>query len=166
MAEKRKQNIQDTNTFNQGAFTAATPQETRKLGEKFAKGLKSGDIVFLKGDLGSGKTTFTQGIVKSFGNKGFARSSSFIIVNEYKAGGLKLFHLDLYRLNPATVWDLGIEEYLFSDNIAVIEWPDRLLDLQNDNTWSVEIETEGKERKIKTEKKNENFSRGNFRKNF
>lgn len=153
MEKKKKQNIQVTSTFKPGVFLTATPEETRLLGEKFAKALRSGDIVFLKGNLGSGKTTFTQGIVKAFGNKGFARSSSFMLVNEYGAGECKLFHLDLYRLNPATVWDLGIEEYLFSENIAVIEWADRLLGSQNDNTWSVEIEAEGNERKIKIEKR-------------
>jgi tRNA threonylcarbamoyladenosine biosynthesis protein TsaE len=153
MAKNKKQSIADTNTFKTGVFVSDSAEETRRLGGKFAAGLKSGDIVFLKGDLGSGKTTFTQGIVKSFGNEGFARSSSFILVNEYSAGEFKLFHMDLYRLNPASVWDLGIEEYLFSGNIAVIEWADRLLDMQNENTWNVSFEAEGDKRKIKIEKR-------------
>ena len=152
MGKKRKQNTPDISTFKPGSFVTKTPDETRNLGRRFAKVLKGGDIVFLKGGLGSGKTTFTQGIVKSFGNKGFARSSSFILVNEYNAGNCKLFHLDLYRLNPAAVWDLGLEEYLFSGNIAVIEWADRLAGSQGDNTWKVGIEANGDIRKIKIEK--------------
>lgn len=153
MEKKKKQNTRDISTFKEQLFITKSPEQTRKLGEKFSKELKKGDIVFLKGDLGSGKTTFTQGIAKAFGNKGFARSSSFTLVNEYKAGESTLFHMDLYRLEPATVWDLGIEEYLFSGNIAVIEWPERLLGSQNDNTWNVEIESFGNERKIKVEKR-------------
>ena len=153
MEKKKKQSIRDTNIFKPGLFITKTPEETRLLGEKFAGSLKSGDIVFLKGDLGSGKTVFTQGIVRAFGNKGFARSSSFILVNEYAAGECKLFHLDLYRLNPAAVWDLGIEEYLFSGNIAVVEWADRLIGLHDDSAWNVEIESAGNERKIKIEKR-------------
>jgi tRNA threonylcarbamoyladenosine biosynthesis protein TsaE len=151
--EKNRRHIRDTNTFKPGHFITKSPDQTRKLGGKFAGMLKKGDIVFLKGDLGSGKTTFTQGITKSFGNKGFARSSSFTLVNEYEAGECRLFHMDLYRLEASTVWDLGIEEYLFSGNIAVIEWPERLLGFQDGNTWHVEIESSGNERKIKIGKR-------------
>lgn len=152
MTKKNGQNITVTNTFKPQTFITKTPEQTRKLGAEFAKRLKKGDIVFLKGDLGSGKTTFTQGIARAFGNKGFARSSSFTLVNEYDAADCRLFHMDLYRLEPATLWDLGIDEYLFSGNITVIEWPERLLGSQNDNTWNVEIESIENERKIKIEK--------------
>ncbi|MDR1195807.1 MAG: tRNA (adenosine(37)-N6)-threonylcarbamoyltransferase complex ATPase subunit type 1 TsaE [Endomicrobium sp.] len=153
MEKKKKQNIADINISKSKIFLTETPERTRELGEKFAKKLKKGDIVFLKGELGSGKTTFTQGIARAFGNKGFARSSSFVLVSEYNADKCSLYHLDLYRLNPASVWDLGIEEYLFSGNIAVVEWADRLVGAQNDNTWSVEIESFGDKRKIKIEKR-------------
>ena len=149
MGKKKKQNTRDLSIFKSETFITSSPRQTIDLGGKFAKLLKCGDIVFLRGDLGSGKTTFTQGIVKAFGNKSFAGSSSFILVNEYEAGKCKLFHIDLYRLNSVSVRDLGIEEYLFNGNIAVIEWPDRLLDFQNDNTWSIEIEAEDNVRKIK-----------------
>jgi tRNA threonylcarbamoyladenosine biosynthesis protein TsaE len=153
-AKNRKLNIWGTNTFKEKIFFTKTSKETSDLGKKFAAALKSGDIVFLKGDLGSGKTTFTQGVVKAFGNKGFARSSSFMLVNEYNAVGIKLFHIDLYRLKPLSVWDMGIEEYLYSGNISLIEWADRLIGAENDNRWNVEIEnTAGSERKIKIEKK-------------
>jgi tRNA threonylcarbamoyladenosine biosynthesis protein TsaE len=149
-----KLNIWGTNIFKKKIFFTKTPKETIDLGKKFATVLKSGDIVSLKGDLGSGKTTFTQGVVKAFGNKGFTRSSSFMLVNEYNADGIKLFHIDLYRLKPSNVWDIGIEEYLYSGNISLIEWADRLLGSENDNRWNVEIvNTAGSERKIKIEKK-------------
>jgi tRNA threonylcarbamoyladenosine biosynthesis protein TsaE len=153
-AKNKKLNPRGTNTFKEKIFFTKTPKETSGLGKKFAVALKSGDIVFLKGDLGSGKTTFMQGVAKAFGNKGFARSSSFMLVNEYNADSVKLFHIDLYRLNPLNVWDMGIEEYLYSGNISLIEWADRLVGAENDNRWNVEIEnTIGSERKIKIEKK-------------
>ncbi|GHT60923.1 tRNA (adenosine(37)-N6)-threonylcarbamoyltransferase complex ATPase subunit type 1 TsaE [Endomicrobiia bacterium] len=152
MAKSKKFNTVDLNTFKNSIFTSKTPEETRNLGKKFAAVLKSGDIIFLKGNLGSGKTTFTQGVVKAFGNKGFARSSSFMLVNEYDANDLKLFHLDLYRLQPSSVWDVGIEDYIYSGNISLIEWADRLIGFENDNHWNVEIENTGSERKIKIEK--------------
>ncbi|MCA6080338.1 MAG: tRNA (adenosine(37)-N6)-threonylcarbamoyltransferase complex ATPase subunit type 1 TsaE [Endomicrobium sp.] len=145
--------ILDINTSKKNFFITKTPKQTSNLGKKFAALLKSGDIVFLKGDLGSGKTTFVQGVVKAFGNKGFARSSSFMLVNEYDANGLKLFHIDLYRLDPSSVWNIGIEEYLFSGNISLIEWADRLVGAENDSYWNVEIESTGSNREVKIEKK-------------
>lgn len=165
MAKSKKLNTQVLNTFKNNTFITKTPEETRDLGKQFASVLKSGDIVFLKGNLGSGKTTFAQGVVRAFGNKDFARSSSFTLVSEYDANNLKLFHLDLYRLQPSTVWNVGIEEYIYGKNISLIEWADKLIGAENDNHWNVEIENTGSERKIKIEKKNENFSNRNFRKN-
>jgi tRNA threonylcarbamoyladenosine biosynthesis protein TsaE len=153
MTKNRELSIWDINTSEKNIFVTKTPKETSSLGKKFAALLKSGDIVFLKGDLGSGKTTFTQGVVKAFGNKCFARSSSFMLVNEYDANCLKLFHIDLYRLDPSSVWDIGIEEYLFSGNISLIEWADRLVGAENDNHWNVEIESMGSNREIKIEKR-------------
>ncbi len=153
MEKKKNLNIAAISISKPGFFITNTPEETRKLGGEFSKLLKGGDIVFLKGDLGSGKTIFSQGVISAFGNKGFARSSSFMLVNEYFAGDKKLFHIDLYRLSPATVWDIGIEEYLYSGNISLIEWPERLAGAQNECSWIIEIEAEENQRKIKIEKR-------------
>ncbi|MDR2395601.1 MAG: tRNA (adenosine(37)-N6)-threonylcarbamoyltransferase complex ATPase subunit type 1 TsaE [Endomicrobium sp.] len=154
MAKNKKSNTVAINTFKNKAFITKTPQETRNLARNFASVLKGGDIVFLNGNLGSGKTTFTQGITKFFGNRGFARSSSFMLVNEYPAfNNLKLFHLDLYRLKNSTIFDIGIEDYLYSGNISLIEWPQRLIDGQNESHWNIEIESLVNKRKIKIEKK-------------
>ena len=153
MVKSKKLNTQGLNTFGNNIFITKTHEETRALGKRFASVLKSGDIIFLKGNLGSGKTTFAQCVVRAFGNKDFARSSSFMLVTEYDANNLKLFHLDLYRLQPSSVRDIGIEEYIYSENISLIEWADRLIGSENDNQWSVEIENTGFERKIKIEKK-------------
>ncbi|MDR1784617.1 MAG: tRNA (adenosine(37)-N6)-threonylcarbamoyltransferase complex ATPase subunit type 1 TsaE [Endomicrobium sp.] len=153
MAKNKKSNIPATNIFNKNFFVTKSPQETRNLGKKFASILKGGDIVFLKGDFGTGKTTFAQGIIKAFCDKDFARSPSFALINEYDAVKLKLFHIDLYRLNPLIARDIGIEEYLYGKNISIIEWADRLLDVENDNHWDIEIENMNSERKIKIENK-------------
>jgi tRNA threonylcarbamoyladenosine biosynthesis protein TsaE len=115
--------------------------------------LKGGDIVFLNGDLGSGKTIFTQGVLRAFGYKGFARSSSFMLVNEYDVNGLKFFHLDLYRLKLSNVLDIGLEEYIYSGNISFIEWADRLIGSKNYSHWDIEIKNIGLRRKIRIEKK-------------
>ncbi len=153
MEKCKTSNIKALNISKKSVFNAKTPEDTRELGRQFASLLKKGDIVFLKGTLGSGKTTFSQGVVKAFGNKGFARSSSFMIVNEYEAGESKLFHMDLYRLEPASVWDIGIEEYLYGENISLIEWAERLMGAENDSHWDVLIEDAVEGRKITIEKR-------------
>jgi tRNA threonylcarbamoyladenosine biosynthesis protein TsaE len=154
MVKNKKSNIVDLNTFKNNAFITKTSQETRNLAKKFAPVLKSGDIVFINGNLGSGKTTFIQGITQFFGNVGFARSSSFMFVNEYSAfDNLKLFHLDLYRLKKSSIFDIGIEEYLYGENISLIEWPQRLVDGENENHWNITIENLTNRRKIKIKKK-------------
>jgi tRNA threonylcarbamoyladenosine biosynthesis protein TsaE len=153
MVKNKKLNIQDINISKKNTFITKTPGETRNLGRRFASLLKGGDIVFLNGDLGSGKTVFTQGALRAFGYKGFARSSSFMLVNEYNANGLKFFHLDLYRLNLSSARDIGIEEYIYSGNISFIEWADRLVGSKNDSHWNIEIKNIGLIRKIKIEKK-------------
>jgi tRNA threonylcarbamoyladenosine biosynthesis protein TsaE len=152
MATNKKLTTPNINIFKKKIFTK-TSSETRNLGKKLAFMLKSGEIVFLKGDFGSGKTTFSQGIIKAIGNKNFARSSSFTIINEYNVKNLKLFHIDLYRLEPSNIWDLGIEEYVYSKNISIIEWADRLTGSENDNHWNIEIKIIGSGREIKIEKK-------------
>jgi tRNA threonylcarbamoyladenosine biosynthesis protein TsaE len=152
MAKSKRLTTPSTSIFKKKVLTKTT-RETRNLGKKFAPILKSGEIVFLKGDFGSGKTIFSQGIIKAFGNKNFARSSSFAIINEYNLKNLKLFHIDLYRLEPSNIWDIGIEEYIYSKNISIIEWADRLVGIEDDNHWDVEIKIMGSKREIKIEKK-------------
>jgi tRNA threonylcarbamoyladenosine biosynthesis protein TsaE len=108
-------------------FLSGSPQATRKIGEEIAKKLRSGSLVFLTGELGSGKTTLVQGIAKALGVREKVRSPSFLIVNEYSAkGGAKLYHMDLYRLAPADIDNFGLEDYLFGRGICVVEWAEKL----------------------------------------
>jgi len=91
----------------------------------------SGDIFTLSGDLGSGKTTLTQAIGQGLGVPVhcYITSPTFSLLHEY-AGRIPIYHMDLYRLASADeVAELGFEDYLYGDGLAVIEWPDRLQDL-------------------------------------
>ena len=82
-------------------FYKSSPEETLELGRKIGKGLKAGDVVALVGELGAGKTLFTQGLVQGLGVKGYVKSPSFTIVNKYE-GRLPVYHLDLYRLGDVS----------------------------------------------------------------
>lgn len=100
--------------------------ETRKLGEKYTRKLKGGEILTLSGELGAGKTTFVQGLAKGLGIKEPVTSPSFTLIKEYSADkNLTLCHIDLYRIKTQKEAEsLGMEEYLNrKDSICVIEWP-------------------------------------------
>jgi tRNA threonylcarbamoyladenosine biosynthesis protein TsaE len=109
------------------ALTSASPSQTRRIGARLGRRLRAGDVVLLLGDLGTGKTVLAQGIGRGMGVTDPVKSSSFVLVNEYR-GRLKLYHADLYRLSDATeVADLALEESA-ADGVLVVEWPDRALE--------------------------------------
>lgn len=112
-------------------FISHSPAETEALGEAFGRVAERGLLLALSGDLGAGKTQLVKGIARGLGATARVHSPTFTLVNEYGGGRLKLFHLDLYRLEtPAQILSAGIEEYLSPDGVAVIEWAERIYDLR------------------------------------
>ena len=102
--------------------------ETRAFGEKIGKKLDQGIVLALTGNLGSGKTSFVQGLAKGLGvpDNYYITSPSYTLINEYP-GRYHLFHIDLYRLeNYVDFDDIGLYEILRSDGIVAIEWADKL----------------------------------------
>lgn len=103
---------------------------TQNLGRLWGRSLPAGSILLLAGDLGSGKTTFVQGIAAGLGVTDPVVSPTFTLINEYPEGRIPLYHLDLYRLSPAEVADLYLENYWlgleFPLGIVAIEWAERL----------------------------------------
>ena len=109
-----------------GSFEVNSVEETWEVARKFAKTLKSGDIVCLEGDLGAGKTTFTQGLAAAMGVKGRVTSPTFCIVQEHRGKDAFLVHMDLYRLHGEDdVIAIGWEDFLAEGAILVVEWPER-----------------------------------------
>lgn len=102
-----------------------TVEETWALAREIASTLKPGDVLCLEGDLGAGKTTFTQGLAKALGVPGRVTSPTFCIVQEHR-GPVLLVHMDLYRLHGEDdVLAIGWEDYLADGAIMVVEWPER-----------------------------------------
>jgi tRNA threonylcarbamoyladenosine biosynthesis protein TsaE len=113
------------------AFTSHNPSETETLGEDFGRAAKHGWVVALSGDLGAGKTQFVKGLARGLGISARVHSPTFTLVAEYTNGRLNLFHLDLYRLEtPEEILSAGVEEFLSPDGVAVIEWADKLENLE------------------------------------
>lgn len=101
-------------------------KETEEFGEKLGSILKPGDIISLTGDLGAGKTTLTKSIGKGLGVEDYITSPTFTLINEYN-GRLNLYHFDVYRLEgPIDLYDLGFEEYIYSNGVSIIEWGDKI----------------------------------------
>ena len=96
--------------------------ETKLIGKKFAEKLKKGDVIVLTGELGSGKTKFTEGVLEHFGLENEISSPTFNIVNEYISKNINIYHFDVYRLEDEDeFYAIGGEEY-FDKGICLIEW--------------------------------------------
>ena len=110
-------------------FISKSEDDTINFASDFAKDLQIGDIIILSGELGSGKTKFTQGILKHFGLENEISSPTFTIVNEYNSKDINIYHFDLYRLSDIDeFYAIGGEEYL-SNGICIFEWGEMLEDV-------------------------------------
>jgi tRNA threonylcarbamoyladenosine biosynthesis protein TsaE len=108
-------------------FFSRSPEQTRRIGMRLGELLERGDVVCLQGELGSGKTTFVQGLARGWGSLDPVSSPTFIIVNEYRRPDAKqLFHMDAYRLETAAeAADLDLDEML-SKGSLLVEWAERI----------------------------------------
>ena len=121
-----------------GSFEVNSVEETWGIARKFAEGLKPGDVICLEGDLGAGKTTFTQGLAAALGVSGRVTSPTFCIVQEHSGEGKLLVHMDLYRLHgEEDVEAIGWEDYLARGAIMVVEWPERAGSLIPNNAYHI-----------------------------
>ena len=113
-----------------GKYEVGDVGQTLALAKTFAAELKPGDVVCLEGDLGSGKTTFTQGVAAALGAKRPVTSPTFCLVVEHPTERFLLVHMDLYRLHDEDdVLSIGWEDYLSRGAVLFVEWPDRAGDL-------------------------------------
>jgi len=101
-------------------------EETERFGIDLGKLLKGGDIICLNGDLGAGKTTLTKSIGLGLGVTDYITSPTFALINEY-SGRNPVYHFDVYRLeNVEDLYDLGFDEYFYSNGVSIIEWADKI----------------------------------------
>ncbi|WP_306350096.1 tRNA (adenosine(37)-N6)-threonylcarbamoyltransferase complex ATPase subunit type 1 TsaE [Flavobacterium sp. '19STA2R22 D10 B1'] len=105
-------------------------------------------VIVFHGDMGVGKTTLIKALAKAFGVRGATSSPTFSLVNEYETeNGDRIYHFDLYRLNKEEeAYDMGIDEYLYSDEWCFIEWPERIPNLipTDHTTIKIKLASQGK----------------------
>lgn len=113
-------------------------EQTRRVGLRLGTLLQPGDLVCLHGDLGSGKTTFVQGVARGWGAFDHVTSPTFVLINVYRrTKGGQLYHMDAYRLSgPAEAWDLDLESYL-QNGPLLVEWAERIQDALPDERLEV-----------------------------
>lgn len=115
--------------MNHFQFLSKSEEDTKNFAKSLASQLKKQDIVVLTGDLGSGKTKFTEGILSYFGLENEISSPTFTIVNEYQKDDLFIYHFDVYRLEDSSeFYEMGGEEY-FENGICLIEWGELIEDI-------------------------------------
>jgi len=102
-----------------------SPKETFDVGVELGKEAVAGQVIGLVGELGVGKTTFTQGFAKGLGIDEVVNSPTFMIVQEYQSGRVPFYHFDVYRIgDPEELNEIGLDEYLFSEGVTLVEWSD------------------------------------------
>jgi tRNA threonylcarbamoyladenosine biosynthesis protein TsaE len=114
--------------MNRASWQCPLPDEGRlnQLAELFRGGLQAPLVIYLRGELGAGKTTFARSLIHALGYSGRVKSPSYGLLETYKTGGLQILHLDLYRIeNPAELEYLGLRDLLDSSSVLLVEWPDK-----------------------------------------
>lgn len=120
-------------------FESRSEAETVKIARGFAKELKAGDIVALRGELGAGKTAFVKGVAEALGAECAVSSPTFTIVNEYP-GEMTLYHFDAYRLEGVGTDSLDwLDDYFFGGGVCLIEWAENIESVLPDGYIEVRI---------------------------
>ncbi|MGY4691193.1 tRNA (adenosine(37)-N6)-threonylcarbamoyltransferase complex ATPase subunit type 1 TsaE [Salibacterium sp. K-3] len=139
------------------SFTTHSPAETICKAEKLGSILAAGDVITLEGDLGAGKTLFTKGLARALQITETVNSPTFTIIKEYH-GTLPFYHMDLYRLGGEEAEEMGLEEYIESSGVCVIEWADRIEDILPPDHLKVTLDRlEGDDRMIRLSPQGKSF---------
>jgi len=127
-------------------WTLAGVEQTQEFAARLAACLQPADLLALEGDLGAGKTTFTQGLARGLGVRNVVNSPTFTIIKEYQ-GRLPLYHMDVYRVGD-DVDSLGLDEYFFGEGVCVVEWASLIEDVLPPERLTIFLRTTGEEQRM------------------
>ncbi|KPV55746.1 hydrolase [Paenibacillus sp. A3] len=125
------------------AFQARHVADTSALAERLASLFIPGTVITLDGDLGAGKTTFSQAVAKAIGVKDIVNSPTFTIIKEYEGSEFPFYHMDVYRLSLEEADDLGLDEYFYGKGITLVEWGSLIEEILPPQRLEIRIETDG-----------------------
>ena len=130
-------------------YNTKSSVETTQVAKEFSKSLKAGDVVCLIGEMGVGKTVFTNGLCQGLGVTDYVTSPTFTIVNEYDGNAFRVFHFDMYRIEEEDeLLEIGFDEYLSSGGVCVIEWPQNTKSYIPEHRYEVEITRNGENGRV------------------
>ena len=122
-------------------FESNSPEETFKIARQLGKQAKPGEIYCLSGELGVGKTVFSQGFASGLGIAEDINSPTFTILQTYESGKMPLYHFDVYRLGDAwEMEEIGYDDYFFGEGVCLIEWAELILEILHADRKNVRIE--------------------------
>ena len=127
--------------MNSMVIETRSPEETFRLGRKLGEAAVPGQVFTLTGDLGTGKTVFTQGFAKGLGIEEPVNSPTLTIVQVYDEGRLPLYHFDVYRIGDIEeMEEVGFEDYIMGDGVSLIEWAELIREILPEKRTAVRIE--------------------------
>lgn len=122
-------------------YETFSPEETRELGRKIGAEAEPGSVYTLVGDLGVGKTVFTQGIAEGLEIEESICSPTFTIVQVYEEGRMPFYHFDVYRIGDIEEMDeIGYEDYFYGEGVCMIEWANLIEEILPEHRWDITIE--------------------------
>lgn len=122
-------------------YETYSPEETRELGRKIGAEAATGSVYTLVGDLGVGKTVFTQGIAEGLEIEEPICSPTFTIVQVYEEGRMPFYHFDVYRIGDIEEMDeIGYEDYFYGEGVCMIEWANLIEEILPEHRWDITIE--------------------------
>ncbi|MFB0843882.1 tRNA (adenosine(37)-N6)-threonylcarbamoyltransferase complex ATPase subunit type 1 TsaE [Paenibacillus oleatilyticus] len=124
------------------AFQARHVADTSVLAERLASLFIPGTVITLDGDLGAGKTTFSQAVAKAIGVTDIVNSPTFTIIKEYEGSEFPFYHMDVYRLSLEEADDLGLDEYFYGNGITLVEWASLIEEILPPQRLEIRIETD------------------------
>lgn len=122
-------------------YESFSPEDTFRLGKNIAEKASAGQVLALTGDLGTGKTLFTQGFARGLGIEGPVNSPTFTILQVYDDGRLPFYHFDVYRIaDPEEMDEIGFDEYVYGEGVCLIEWAELIEDIMPEDCIRITIE--------------------------